>query len=68
MLHLNSIMILLIPVVVINSPSMPTTFKFHYDSINSSAMRDGKAVSVRFKFHYDSINSLFLILHVKIML
>mgnify|MGYP000619675283 CR=1 FL=1 len=35
MLHLNSIMILLIPVVVINSPSMPTTFKFHYDSINS---------------------------------
>ena len=33
--YLNSIMILLIPITAIFSAASPTTFKFHYDSINS---------------------------------
>ena len=58
-LALNSIMFLLIPVCSCSLDLIPTTFKFHYVSINSSSKRNRILYSVLFfKFHYVSINSV----------
>ena len=34
-----------------------STFKFHYDSINSNVTEIITGTRMLFKFHYDSINS-----------
>ena len=56
LLHLNSIMILLIPIAW-SLTCRSHSFKFHYDSINSSKDERYYVLFVTFKFHYDSINS-----------
>ena len=36
-----------------------SSFKFHYDSINSGIDEKAAEIKLLFKFHYDSINSVF---------
>ena len=51
-------MILLIPAAFLAIAIILFSFKFHYDSINSSLKVITPPVLGQFKFHYDSINSV----------